>query len=362
MTKRIVICCDGTWNTPDQTADGRATPTNVTKVAAAVAESDSTGMEQLVYYQPGVGTTPWERIRGGAFGYGLSRSVQQVYRFIINNYEPGDELFLFGFSRGAYMARSTGGLIRNASILRRENVDQVGAAYDLYRSRTIHPRDVESALFRRSFSHPEPRIRFIGVWDTVGALGIPWSGIPAIDRLNRPWQFHDTRLSSRVDSAFHALAVDEARKPFEPALWQQSPTADEQWLEQVWFRGVHCDVGGGYAETGLSDIALGWLAQRARENGLAFTEGAFTEAGNTTEGPQPALSSFQPDPFGTLHDSRTGLYRFLPPAPRVIGAEPRGREFVASSAIERSAGDPAGMPANLREAVDSGIGVMDVQP
>jgi uncharacterized protein (DUF2235 family) len=339
MTKRIVVCCDGTWNTPDQTADGRVTPTNVTKVAAAVAESDSTGMDQLVYYQPGVGTTPWERIRGGAFGFGLSRSVQQVYRFIVNNYEPGDELFLFGFSRGAYMARSTGGLIRNASILRRENVNQVQAAYDLYRSRTVRPRDVESALFRRSFSHPEPRIRFIGVWDTVGALGIPLSGIPAIDRLNRPWQFHDTRLSSRVDSAFHALAVDEARKPFKPALWQQSPTAKDQWLEQVWFRGVHCDVGGGYTETGLSDIALGWLAQRARENGLAFTQGAFTE---------------DPIRWGTP-SSRIPSGRCTTPGLACTGSCPRrhassalSREGGSLSPRRRSRGQPVTQPARRR--------------
>lgn len=356
--KRIVVCCDGTWNTPDQTAEGRPSQTNVTKLATAVADHDGAGVPQVVYYQPGVGTSPGERLRGGAFGMGLSRGVQEVYRFIIGAYEPGDELFLFGFSRGAYMARSTAGLIRNVGILRRENADQIGPAYALYRDRVVRPRDVESQLFRRSFSHPDLRIRFLGVWDTVGALGIPWSGIPVIDRLNRRWAFHDTQLSSTVQAAYQALAIDEARKPFTPAVWKQKPGAD-QVLEQVWFTGVHCDVGGGYPQTGLSDIALRWMAQRAQSCGLALRPGAFTEspddAGSSSDG-----SAFAPDPLGALHDSRTGLYRLLPPAPRTIGGEPHGKEYVASTAVERLAADPTYAPANLTAALAGGQDVMEV--
>jgi uncharacterized protein (DUF2235 family) len=354
--KRIVLCCDGTWNTPDQTTDGKACQTNVTKVASAVADVDPSGVEQLVFYQPGVGTSPGERLRGGAFGMGLSRSVQQVYRFIASNYEPGDELFLFGFSRGAYMARSTAGLIRNAGILRRENLDQVEPAYDLYRDRVIRPRDVESQLFRRSFSHPDAQIAFIGVWDTVGALGIPWSGIPAIDRLNRRWAFHDTRLSSSVKAAFQALAIDEARKPFEPAVWQQKPGAADQRLEQVWFAGVHCDVGGGYPQTGLADIALRWMVDRARSCGLAFREGAFTGVDGAAEG----SAAFAPDPLGTLHDSRTGLYRWLPAAHRRIGQSAAGQESVASTALERVSADSSYDPENLREALAAPHRIMPV--
>ncbi len=359
MAKRLILCCDGTWNTPDQSCGGQPCQTNVTKVATAVAGRDAAGTSQLVYYQPGVGTSPGERLRGGAFGMGLSRGVQEVYRFVVENYEPGDELFFFGFSRGAYMARSAAGLIRNAGILRPHNVGRIKQAYALYRDRVVDPKHVESRLFRRSFAHEDRvPVRFLGVWDTVGSLGIPWSGIPAIDRLNRPWQFHDTKLSTTVQAAFQALAVDEARKPFAPALWQQQAHASDQVVEQVWFSGVHCDVGGGYAQTGLSDLPLGWMVDRARSCGLAFREGAFTAvgAGGTgSDSPQ-----FAPDPSGVLHESRTGLYRLLPPAPRTIGAESTAHEYVASSAVDRMASDGSYQPRNLADALAGPHEVMPV--
>jgi uncharacterized protein (DUF2235 family) len=168
MSKRLVLCCDGTWNTADQQRDGQPCPSNVTKVALGLARDDGEGVEQRVYYQQGVGTQPGERLRGGALGLGLSRNVQEAYRFVVDNYDRGDELFFFGFSRGAYTARSTVGLIRNSGILRRERAGRLGEAYPLYRDRA---RDIESQLFRRSFSH-EPRIRSVGVRDTVGSVGI----------------------------------------------------------------------------------------------------------------------------------------------------------------------------------------------
>src|SRR3954452_18589960 len=135
MAKRLVVCCDGTWNRPDQLADGVAAPTNVTKVALAVSREDSAGTEQLLHYEAGVGTRRLERIRGGGFGLGLSRNVRNCYRFLVENYEPGDELYFFGFSRGASTARSTVGFVRNAAILRREHIDRIDAPYALYRSR-----------------------------------------------------------------------------------------------------------------------------------------------------------------------------------------------------------------------------------
>ena len=170
VSKRLVICCDGTWNTPDQADGGRPAPTNVAKVALSVSPSDHGNVEQRVYYQHGVGVSRWEHIRGGAFGFGLSRNVREAYRFIVENYKSGDELYFFGFSRGAFTARSVVGLIRNAGVLRRENAARIDEAYALYRDRAVHPNDVESQLFRRSYS-VEPRIRFIGVWDTVAGAG-----------------------------------------------------------------------------------------------------------------------------------------------------------------------------------------------
>ncbi|MCU0262453.1 MAG: DUF2235 domain-containing protein [Candidatus Nanopelagicales bacterium] len=355
--KRIVLCCDGTWNTPDQTSEGRRCQTNVAKVAAAVADRDAAGVEQLVLYHRGVGTARGERIRGGAFGVGLSRGVQGVYRFLVEHFEPGDEIFLFGFSRGSYMARSTAGLIRNAGILKAANVAQIPNAYSLYRARAVRPRDLESQLFRRSYAHPDPRIRFVGVWDTVGALGIPWSGVPAIDRLNRRWAFHDTQLSRIIDNAFHALAIDERRKPFLPAIWQQNPDAVDQTLEQVWFSGVHCDVGGGYPDTGLSDIALLWMVGRARACGLVFQPDAFAARDGGDADTQTATA---PDPLGPLHDSSTGLYRVLPPGPRRIGAKPSAHESLASAAVHRATQDPTYAPPALTQALANKLRVTSV--
>lgn len=357
MPKRLVVCCDGTWNVPDQIHDGKACPTNVTKVAVAVARQDSGGTPQVVYYHPGVGTRRWERLRGGAFGFGLSRDVQAAYRFLVDNYEEDDELFFFGFSRGAFTARSTAGLVRNAGILRREHADRLGEAYDLYRDRATHPRDLASRLFRRSYSY-EPKIRFIGVWDTVGALGIPLSGVPVVELINRRWSFHDTELSSIVQGAFHAVAVDERRRPFRPTVWTGAP-AEEQRVEQVWFAGVHSDVGGGYPEAGLSDISLLWMVDRARQYGLAFEEDAFTPEGGwgAADSHLPAIA---PDLRGDLHDSMKGIYRSLGPAVRDIGAKAGAPgeggtwktgicQSAAESAVLRRHQDPDYPAPNLAE-------------
>lgn len=339
MPKRLVMCCDGTWNTADQSC-----PTNVTKLALGLADTAADGTEQRVYYHRGVGTGPWDRIGGGAFGVGLSQNVQDTYRFIVENYEEGDELWLFGFSRGAFTARSTAGLIRNSGVLKRQFEDRVPQAYALYRDRTQHPRGVEAQLFRRSYS-AEPGIRCIGVWDTVGALGIPLSGLPLVDAFNRRWQFHDTTLSTRVENAFQALAIDEKRRPFEPTLWQQQPGAAGQRLEQVWFAGVHSDVGGGYPEGELADLALMWMVGRAESCGLTFRPDAFPAA--EPPGRHEEILPVRPDPMGTLHESRTGGYLLLPPLHRPIGEKDPVHEQVAAAVLERRDADPAYRPPGL---------------
>ncbi|WP_148570907.1 DUF2235 domain-containing protein [Nocardioides caldifontis] len=320
--KRLVIACDGTWNKADQQKDGKPCPTNVCKVAQRIAEVAPDGVRQEVYYAAGVGTEWGERLRGGAFGFGLSREVQKAYRFLVDHFEEGDEIFFFGFSRGAFTVRSTAGLVRNAGILRREHRDLVGEAYELYRDRERHPDSEEARRFRAEHSI-ETRIRFIGVWDTVGALGVPLDGLRFLNLINRRWEFHDLDLSSRVDSAFHAVAIDEQRGPFKAALWNQSPEgrAKGQELEQVWFAGVHSDVGGGYPRSGLADLALEWMVDRARRCGLGFDLAPALDL-------DEALAD-------TLHDSRTWFYKLLKPAPRVIGRVPTGRESVASTAVQR---------------------------
>src|SRR5439155_9842936 len=130
MPKRIVVCCDGTWNTRDQVA-----PTNVDRICDAILPADESGMPQLKFYHRGIGTNGWDRILGGATGLGLSKCIRDTYEFIVQNFTPGDELFLLGFSRGAYTARSLAGFIKNCGVLRPEYADRVGEAYRLYRDR-----------------------------------------------------------------------------------------------------------------------------------------------------------------------------------------------------------------------------------
>lgn len=341
MPKRLVICCDGTWNTPDQEKEGGPAPTNVVKVAKALAPYDADGMEQRVFYHSGVGTRPGEHLRGGLFGFGLSHDIRDAYRYLVNTYEPGDELFFFGFSRGAFTARSIVGLIHNSGILRREHAHRIKAAYSLYRSRSDrkHPKSTEALLFRRTYSY-EPRIRFVGVWDTVGSLGIPLSGFRLINLVNRRWLFHDTALNSSVDAAFQGLAIDEQRGPFRPTMWQ-APKPGTKRLEQVWFTGVHSDVGGGYAreECALSDISLLWMVDRANSCGLAFDTQVLV--------PPPS-----PDALGDPHRSRTGIYRFVPAYARPIGTTDGPHEYASSTAMKRHEQLAAYRPAGLVSYLD----------
>jgi uncharacterized protein (DUF2235 family) len=353
MAKRLIVCCDGTWNVADQSSR-----TNVTKVALSVRPR-AAGVEQRVYYHSGVGTRRWERLRGGAFGMGLSGNVLDAYRFLVDAYEPGDTLYLFGFSRGAFTARSLAGLVRNCGILRREDAHRVKEAWALYRDRVERPTSTASTLFRRAYAR-EAGIHFIGVWDTVGSLGIPVPGAswlkPVVSVVDRRWAFHDTELSSRVKGAFHALAIDEQRAPFTPTLWHQQSgdAASGQELQQVWFAGVHGDVGGGYEETGLSDITLLWMVHQARRYGLEFDTEALSETGPREMTPESSVDfRVRPDSMGTAHDSRTGLYRLAPPWHRPVGqaADGRGRldgcEYLAESARERYDGDPSYRPPEL---------------
>lgn len=313
MAKKIVICCDGTWNKPDQRA-----PTNVPRIAEAVRPTDAEGRQQLAYYHAGVGTNGWDRLIGGAFGFGLSRNVRDAYRFVVENFTPGDELFFFGFSRGAYTVRSVVGFIRNCGILRPEFADKIGEAYALYRNRKdrTRPAAVQAQRFREAYSQEAP-IRFLGVWDTVGSLGIPLSGFRLINLFNRQFQFHDTELSRNVKAAFQALAIDERRRPFRPAIWRKHEAADDQQVEQMWFSGVHSDVGGGLPERELADIAMAWMVERARACGLVLD-----------------LDAVAPDPFGELHDSMSFLYRLLGPYVRRLNAtDPL--QCLASTAYKR---------------------------
>jgi uncharacterized protein (DUF2235 family) len=352
--KRLVVCCDGTWNRPDHIDQGVAAPTNVAKLALAVADHDDAGNPQLLHYEAGVGTRRFEHLLGGGFGVGLSRNVKECYRFLVENYAPGDELYFFGFSRGAYTARSTVGLVRNAGILRPGHRDRIGHAYALYRDprRDTAPSGIAAELFRRSYSYDEVSVHFVGVWDTVGALGIPIDGFrpPLVSRL---WAFHDTKLSRYVRNAFHAVAIDERRGPFRPTLWQRQDDAEGQTLEQVFFAGVHCDIGGGYREPELSDIPLGWMAGKARGCDLALRPDHLVldrEHPDTEE--RRDGRTVAPDPRGTLHNSRTRFYVALPVYNRQVVGTDGG--WVSSSAKARWDEDASYRPPGLSAAVSAG--------
>ncbi len=268
MKKRLVVCCDGTWNRAD--AD---TVTNIEKIARTI-ESDPShtgGVPQQVLYLSGVGTAGYktDRLLGGAFGFGLFANVKTAYRWLALNYEPEDEIFIFGFSRGAYTARSIAGMIGRVGLLRGDALvdGRLGEACERYQLRE-HPKPQWSKPeeFKQEFCHDSVPIKFLGVFDTVGALGVPGA-------VRRGHQFHDVRLGSAVATARQALAIDEPRMKFEPCLWEQPvPAWDPRRIRQVWFEGCHSDVGGGYgkAECGLSNTALLWMAAEAQAQGLVF--------------------------------------------------------------------------------------------
>ncbi|MCZ6711890.1 MAG: DUF2235 domain-containing protein [Gammaproteobacteria bacterium] len=291
--KRIVVCADGTWNRPEKDLD-RDRPTNVLKLARAIKPVGLQHTAQQVFYDWGVGSY-YDPILGGATGRGINKNIVDDYRYIVQNYAPGDEVFLFGFSRGAYTVRSLCGLINNCGILKRPDARLIQAAFDHYKKpgKAYHPDGVRSVEFRAQHAHPSRKIQFVGVWDTVGALGIPFSFLGLLDKKD---EFYDTKIGPNVVIARHALAIDEQRSDFEPTIWKPQPGTD---LKQVWFPGVHGSIGGGLAPDPdgglLSDLALAWMTAEAKHAGLTI---------------EPHLNrSLNLKPSAKLHQSRKHIYR-----------------------------------------------------
>ena len=293
--KRLVICCDGTWNKP-----GNQNVTNIEKIARTVETDlrETQPTQQLVHYIGGVGTSYGvDRLLGGAFGLGLFNHVITAYRFLALNYQPGDQIFVFGFSRGAYTARSLVGMISKVGLLTREAViaDKLPEAEARYRGKSMKgmPKfGSDNAEFKRDHCHTDLRVAFLGVFDTVGQYGVPG---PFKNR----YKFLDVKLSPVVVCARQALAIDERRIKFEPCLWEVKDKHDDPGrVKQVWFEGVHSDVGGGYQTTGLSDTTLLWMLREANMQGLAF---------NTT-----LLSRYlESNSPAERHQSLTIVYRVL---------------------------------------------------
>jgi uncharacterized protein (DUF2235 family) len=271
---RLIVCFDGTWNTPDQGGN----PTNVVKTVRAIP-SDGGDRSQITFYDKGVGTGGLaDRILGGASGHGLTENVIDGYRFLANNYEPDDELYIFGFSRGAYTARSLAGLIQFAGLLSPLHLGQdLQAVIDLYRDTALDDETRSEKLaaldkeIKRVVSVP---IECVGVWDTVGSLGIP--GDLGRRIIADKYYFHDVQLGPNVRIALHAIGIDEKRAQFPPTLWvrkKDQPPVPDQVVEQAWFPGVHSNIGGSYEDAGLSDTALDWMLKRVRKlTGLRFDD------------------------------------------------------------------------------------------
>jgi uncharacterized protein (DUF2235 family) len=279
MGKNIVICSDGTWNKRE---NGSERNTNLARFHDALIPDQLN--EQVKFYDPGIGTGMWKFV-GGATGLGISDNIKKCYTYLVDNHVEGDNIFLFGFSRGAYTVRSLAGFICRCGILRKSAKDRIDDVYDYYRK-----EDFEAQQKIKNTASVPGNVYMIGVWDTVGALGIP---VNWLNNLN-PFlhKFHDTKLNASVKFAYHAIAIDEPRKNFSPTLWD-SKAAEGQTIEQIWFTGSHSDIGGGYAERDLSDITLQWMISKALEQGLKFKPGYE--------------NTIKPNPYGYLHDSRDGV-------------------------------------------------------
>lgn len=355
MMRRLVLLCDGTWSKPES-------HTNVERLWRLIPAQDATGVPQLANYLPGVGVKPgighW---LGGAFGYGFADTIKDGYRWLCDTWQAGDSLYLIGYSRGAYTARSLGGMIRKCGLWRRAGraaIDRrdVAAAYTFYRDATVKPGDPAAVAFRAEHAE-ETGIHYMGVWETVGRLGIP--DVAAWFPFARArYRFHDTELSRIVQCAYQALALDEHRADFGPTLWTRNPATlapgesptikkrEQIEIEQRWFIGAHADVGGGYAHDGagrapdpLPDLSLAWLQRKAMDCGLVFAA-PFV----------PVADAWTGVPRNSYREFLSGLYRwFSRPVDRVVSSSVN--ETVDDSVWQRWQADPTYRPPSLLQAL-----------
>lgn len=336
MKKRIVICADGTWNRPEEDLE-KDFPTNVLKLGRAIKPVGPDGVPQQIFYDWGVGSYE-KKVSGGITGRGLNKNIVDDYRYIVQNYSPGDEIFLFGFSRGAYTIRCLCGLINNVGILKRPDANLINAAFEHYKksSATYAPAGEKSKAFRATHSHASRKVHFVGVWDTVGAMGIPISFLGLFDDKD---EFYDTKIGSNVGVARHAMAIDELRRDFEPTVWE--PKADVD-IRQVWFTGAHSNVGGSYAPdadgAALSDTPLQWMMGEAKASGLALEP--HLKAGLNT------------NPLAKLHNSRRSFYRVKKKFYRDLD-HGKGDVLIHESVKQRWEQDAKYRPKNLAAYIDS---------
>ena len=269
VARRLVLCLDGTWNTDDA-----QTITNIVEIRDRI-HPEGGGVPQQIFYDWGVGTgLGLDTLTGGAFGAGMGDKIRAAYRFLSAKFEQDEksttEIYIFGFSRGAYTARAVAGFLGASGLLRPEHCDAENEerVWRYYKTppKSRLPADriaFEPLLFR------DVRVTCLGVFDTVGARGIPVHWFSKLNRLK--YEFSDTELGANVDVALHALAIDEKRWAFQPAVWSKPPHVPNKMVEQVWFPGVHSNVGGGYADNRLSRLVLDWMLKRVTASGLGLS-------------------------------------------------------------------------------------------
>ncbi len=330
----IIICSDGTWNRPEK---NRLTehPTNVLRIARAINPED-----QHVFYDWGLGSYH-DSVSAGTIGKGIHKNIKDAYRYIVQNFNPDDNLYFFGFSRGAYTVRALTGLINNCGLLKNEHANRIEEAWTIYKdpSRRCKPSGEKAVDFFNSYSHSSKTIEFVGVWDTVGALGIPFSFMGLFDGND---EFYDVKMGSNIKVARHALAIDELRVDFEPTIWENRTSVN---LKQVWFAGVHSDIGGSYApdkksNDKSSDLPLAWMLREANNAGLKI---------------EPYLiQALTNNPLAKIHQSRTKAFRLRRKfhRPLVIEDKPTA---IHISVQQRYLSDSKYRPMKL-EAVVSSIG------
>jgi uncharacterized protein (DUF2235 family) len=351
MSKRIVLCSDGTGN-----AEGKNAGTNVFKTYKAIARHGV--KEQIGFYDNGVGTEKRKIFRaiGGAFGFGFAKNVKDLYTFLARTYkhQDRDEVYLFGFSRGAATVRAFAGFLNACGLVdlfgredldRKQQEDLIDQAFNAYRK----GREA-AAEFKKNHCIRVP-IKFIGVWDTVSALGFPKDLGLVIDVLEKvankvfPHSFYDFELNPDIENVCHALALDDERRSFEPILYdEKSERAAKTNVEQVWFAGMHSNVGGGYPRQGMSNCTLQWMMDKAAALGLEFKPGRLEEI------------SQDADDTGRMYDSRAGTgvyYRLQPRDPSALSRGKTDRIRIHHSVLHRIERGTAGYaPGNLPASFD----------
>lgn len=324
----LIICCDGTWNDPNNEDDGVPAPTNVRQLFQCIPEIEG---KQLTRYQSGVGTSGGlDKFTGGIFGCGVSEDIRDCYQWLADKYSAGDQIIITGFSRGAFTARSLAGMIGKLGVVKLPKKEPqcwesvVNKVYDEgYRDTDGSAKQLKDE-FGFNFHPNSKHIFFLGVWDTVGALGVPDDKTIA-DVFDNPrrYEFHDVKLSKLVEHARHAVAIDEWRGSFSPTLWEKDSIAAHPDVKQLWFPGVHSDVGGGYKESGLADGALKWMISELKE--VAPTLHWVTNL----------VNQISPNENDVLHDSHVGIMKVLITSPRSIPSFTAQTDQFHKSAIKR---------------------------